>query len=436
MSKRHRLGFTGLFTRDVWMIFIANALGNAAFLGVRDLLSPLYWLRLGFGADMVGTVFATGALSFCVSSLPGGALGTRLGARRTMLLGVIIGAIGQAMLPAALAIPASWRMPWLLASQVIATSGWSFFVVNTVAALAALTTPANRQAAYAMNEVGSGIGMFTGSLGGSMLPGLVARLAKIPMEQPAPYGHAIWGAALLCLAMLLPLVRISRTPVAHQAGAGHARLRLGLPILLLIVAGYFNQATYAAPKAFASAYMDSVLQMPTPLIGTVTSLAMVASIFGSLTSSRLARRYGATRTLRAASAGMALCLLLLVLSRQGILVAAGIIGALGLVGLWRPVFLNLQMEFAAPQWRALLSGITSMGMSLGFASMSYGGGQIVAWAGYRWLYVAGAATAAMGILIASALGRQSPYPTSDSASPGAGPSEAGHSVDGPAPAAP
>ena len=66
--------------------------------------------------------------------------------------------------------------------------------------------------------------------------------------------------------------------------------------MLLIAAGFFNLATYAAPKAFASAYMDSVLQMSTPLIGTVTSLAMVASILGSLTSSRLARRFGATQT--------------------------------------------------------------------------------------------------------------------------------------------
>ena len=80
MSKRHRLEFTGLFSRNIWMIIIANALGERGpFLGIRDLLSPLYWLRLGFGADMVGTVFATGALSFCVSSLPGGALGSRLG---------------------------------------------------------------------------------------------------------------------------------------------------------------------------------------------------------------------------------------------------------------------------------------------------------------------------------------------------------------------
>jgi hypothetical protein len=46
-----------------------------------------------------------------------------------------------------------------------------------------------------------------------------------------------------------------------------------------------------------------------------------------------------------------------------------------------------------------------MGMSLGFGSMSFGGGRIVALAGYRWLFLAGAAIALLGVPIYRALRR-------------------------------
>ncbi|HHX43862.1 MAG TPA: hypothetical protein GX714_07750, partial [Chloroflexi bacterium] len=52
------------YARDVWLLESATALLAGAHLGMMQLLKVLYILRLGYGPDYVGTVFASGALSF------------------------------------------------------------------------------------------------------------------------------------------------------------------------------------------------------------------------------------------------------------------------------------------------------------------------------------------------------------------------------------
>ena len=83
-----RLNAEHRYSRDVWLLCAASALGSGAFLGVSQLLNPLLVLRLGYDATTVGTLSALGAMSFATSSILGGLLGTRLGARRIMILGV------------------------------------------------------------------------------------------------------------------------------------------------------------------------------------------------------------------------------------------------------------------------------------------------------------------------------------------------------------
>ncbi|MBM3188295.1 MAG: MFS transporter, partial [Chloroflexi bacterium] len=81
-------------SRDVWLIAAASGLCSSAFLGMMQLLKVLYVLRLGCGPELVGTLFAAGALSFSLSSLPGGALGARFGPRRMMIVASLALAVG------------------------------------------------------------------------------------------------------------------------------------------------------------------------------------------------------------------------------------------------------------------------------------------------------------------------------------------------------
>lgn len=401
-----RLYDTYRYNRNVWLLCIASALGSGAFLGVRQLLQSLYALRLGFGPEFVGTMYAAGALAFSASSLCGGALGTRLGPKRTMLLGVAVNVGGMALLPLTGSVPESWRFPWLIASQIISSAGWSFYVVNTPAVMAAHTEMANRRGAFALQEACAGLGMLVGAFVGGLLPASIARLTGAHTDMAAPYGTALWTSVLVGLLTAVPLLRT--TAVQVEAGPRKERMpfRVEWPLVLLVMCAFANNASHAAGKAFAAVYMDTIHRLPTAQIGTITSVGMLASIVAALSSSRLARRRSSQEVMRLGALGIAGSLLIMALVPHWLGTAAGLVGLYGLLGMWRPAFSAIQMDMAAPQWRSLVSGACAMGMSLGFGTLSIGGGYIATGLGYPWVFALGATMATLSSFVALRLSRR------------------------------
>ena len=94
-----------------------------------------------------------------------------------------------------------------------------------------------------------------------------------------------------------------------------------------------------------------------------------------------------------ASAAMALDLLMMALIPHWIAAAAGTIVVLALFSLWMPAYQTLQMEFAAPGQRAMVSGAGFMALGLGFGVTSLIGGRLAATTGYPTLFLLGVALA-------------------------------------------
>ncbi|MFP3897556.1 MAG: MFS transporter [Anaerolineales bacterium] len=393
------VGLLSGYNRNIWLLIIASALFTGAYLGMRDLLNALYVLRLGYGPEFVGTVTGVGALSFALSSLPGGALGGRFGVRRMMIIGVLINMLGMVFTPLAESIPETIRYYWLLFAQAFAASGWSIFVVNQIPALTGFTHPRNRQNAFALKEGAAGLGMFVGALVGGMLPGGFAGLLGFTTAQAGPYRHGLYVAMGLALMGLVPLALldpVQRIPRSEDSGS--AALPPLVPVGLLILCAFCGNGAVASYKAFASAYMDLEFSLPTSLIGTITSVGMFLACLAALSSSRLARRRGSGHTMMIASLMLGGNLLLVSLVPHWTAAGLGAIGTLALSALWRPAYQVLQMEMAEPEQRSLISGVGAMAMSLGYSTVSFGGGYVAATVGYRRLFLVGT-----GLAIASAI---------------------------------
>ncbi len=394
------------FSRDVWLVSVTMAMLGGAYLGMMQLVKVLYLLRLGQGPEFLGILFATGALGFAACSLLAGALGGRFGPRRVMIVGGIICAAGMGILPLAESVPRSLLRFWVLLVQVVSSGGWSLVVVNQVAALMTFTTAENRQRAYAMKEAFLGLGTFLGALIGGLLPGVFAGLLHLTTDQPAPYRHTLWVAAAVAAATLVPLVLTSEVRPSAPALRGQAFRPPLLPFAMLVGCGFFNNAAVASQKAFVSAYMDTVLRLPTSSIGVIMSMGQFLAIVGALSSARLARLRGSGHAMMIASSGLALSLLLLATVRHPVATAVGTIGALSLAAVWVPAYQVLQMEMAAPEWRSRMAGAASMGLSLGFGTLSFTGGYIVAGLGYPWVFLAGALSAGLSAAVIGSLPRR------------------------------
>lgn len=368
----------------------AEALLTAGYLGVAQLLRVMFVLRLGYGPEFVGALFAASALSFMLFTVPTAALGRRLGPRRMLLLGSIIATVGMAVFLLTGYASGAWGWILPLGSEVIAAAGFSAMRVNMVTAVLAVTTAETRNGAYALKQALTGLGRLLGTLVGGMLPAAFAGLLGTTTEYPGPYRCGLVAAVVLGLVSLVPLA--SAPPMPNEARELTARkTRSSLrPLVPLLACGVLFNAGYASCQAFVYAYMDRELLLPTSAVGVISALGLALAIPGALSCSGLARKRGGGFPMALSAAGLAVNLGMMALIRQWWAAGLGTVAMSVSFNIYMPAFQMLQMEVADPEWRWLAAGAGLMSMSLGFGLMSLAGGHIVAAWGYRTVFVLGA----------------------------------------------
>jgi MFS family permease len=386
--------------RDVWLLGVASGLLAASFHGMMQLLKVIYWLRLGHGPEFIGILFATGAVTYTLVSLPASALGRRLGHRRMMIVGAITNVLGIAILPLTEVVPEAVQPLWPFLVQVIVAVGWATFLVNQTPGLMAFTTKENRSTAFPLKQALTGLGTFLGMLVGGMLPEAFAGLLHLTTDRPAPYGYALWVSAAVGLFSLVPLVRVSPVQeVARSRASRVSRPPFLLHLALLMVVAFLNNGAVASCRTFYSAYMDQQLALPTSLIGTISSVGLFLASLATLGSSHLARRRSNGYIMIIASLGLASSLLLMSAIGHWVPAGLGTVGMLTLSSLWIPAFEVLQMEMAHPEWRSLVAGACSMAAGSSFIVMNFAGGRIVTAVGYRPLFLTGTVLAVLSAIL-------------------------------------
>ena len=396
-SRAHAT-FSG-FGRDVNLLLTATGILAISFFGIQMLLKILYVLRLGYGPAYLGMFNAAGALGYMAMSLPAGALGARLGLKRTMTLGVTVSMLGVAMLPFTEFVPLQAQPSWPILSQLILSGGYAMFSINLVPALMATTTNENRNSAYALSSTLRGLGTFVGTIFGGLLPGIFAVLIGQSVDTPGPYRLALWLGAAFGLVALFPLARIrsveSDEEVVEIDPVGKNAFPL-LPMGLLIVYVCFSQAANATCQSFCSAYMDTELMLSPLAIGLITGAGQFFAIFAPLLGPRLAARHGNGWTMMMTTLGSALSLLPLILIATWYGAGLGRFGTLMLGAMWMPALQVYQMELVDRRWRSLAYAAVSMAMGLSFGVISYAGGYVAAGWGYDSLFTMGLILSAMG----------------------------------------
>jgi predicted MFS family arabinose efflux permease len=392
-------GATGALGHQFWLLSLAVALMGIGFQGMVQLLKVLYELRLGFDAGFVGTLFAIGAASFALASVPAGALGSRLGARAVMLLGATLTTVGAIVLASTQLLPAPLRALGPFVFELTGATGWSFLVVNQVAALTMVTSPISRKHAFGLKEALMGIGLFVGALVGGMLPGFFALSLGVTTAEAAPYGLAILTAGILSASAFIPLILLHPTPRVQRISASVPSLPPLGPLLLVGMCAFLNNAAFASVRVFSPAYLDTVFSLPTSLIGAVASVGTLLAIGAALSSARVARGRGSIFAMLIATTITGISVLVMAVFPHWSIVALGLIGALGMASLWMPSYQIVQMDMAAAEWRSVVAGAGSLAMSLGFGTMSLAGGYIAVAFGYRTLYALAALLAFASALL-------------------------------------
>lgn len=399
------------FGRDASMLIIASGLFAVSFFGVQTLLKVLYVIRLGYGPEYIGLFNSIGAITYMSMGLPSGALGSRFGARRMMIIGGIFGVAGMVSLPLTEFVPSSLRSFWPNFSQVLTIMGWAMLNVNLVPALMANTTEWNRNNVYALNSAFREAGTLAGTLVGGVLPGFFAGVIRQTLDDPAPYRYALWVGAGLGLVAVMPLTFVKRvkstTTRAQVKPNGPMPI---IPVLTMAIYIYVRHAGWATCRGFCNAYMDTDLHLATASIGLINSIAQVAAIIAALITPRLLARYNNGNVLLTTTVGVSLSLLPIAFVPHWAAVGLGRIAYRMVSAIWIPTLQVFQMELVDSEWRSLTYGVTAMAMGFGFGSMSLAGGYIIAARGYGSFFLVGACCELVATVILWWILRKRPLP--------------------------
>jgi MFS family permease len=181
--------------------------------GASDLLFNLYLTRLGYREDFIGLVNAVTQLVWAGAAATAGALAERWSARRVLIVGALIFALGYAGRGIVTA-------PWLIIltfSVGCVGGGWVFAI--GMAYIAEYTTAAKRLGAIALYTMASSLSTTLGSIGGGWLPDLFARISG---EQGGGAGAIrvtlLLSAGIMFLSVL-PLLGVGPPPTEPEPPA-------------------------------------------------------------------------------------------------------------------------------------------------------------------------------------------------------------------------
>ncbi len=218
--------------RSVYMLqagLVVNAFGNGA--AAPFMVIYLHDVRR-VPLALAGLAASTSAVCGLGAALVAGSLGDRLGARPTMVGGLLLSTTAYALYPLL-------RQPWqAFALAALAGVGIGTWLTMQSSLLAAITPAELRHAAFAQQRVAANLGLGLGGMTGGLL---------VTVAQPATFTRLFLLNAATFLAYIAVLLRVPVPPVGSGATAaaagGYRRVLRDRPFLgvaavnFLLVAG-------------------------------------------------------------------------------------------------------------------------------------------------------------------------------------------------------
>ena len=365
----------GRISPPVWRILLHSSLFGLAG-SVADLLFNFYLVSLGYGADIAGLLSTVNRVAGVVLGLPIGLLIDRIGARRSLLIGVVCYSGGWAL---ALLSGALWA---LALTQFLVGTAQILALTSVVPLMTGVTRSSDRATVFGLNASAAMMIGLLGSLAGGLLPALAAGLLAIGPQDVMAYRLALTTVVVIALTAVLPVLRgvpeHSRDEVATSAEPVQARLSprrllaFALPALLLGVGS-------GAILPFQNLYFRQQFGLSDAAVGAVLAATALVMGLGAVIGVPISTRLGLQRAAAMLRVGAVPAILLMLIPAllpatlgfclRGLFVAASF-----------PLNDALVMHVTPARQRGAAMSLTSVLWSLGWA----GAAIVSGWAQLRW----------------------------------------------------
>lgn len=320
---------------------LSTFLVQGAHIGSR-VVASLFALKLGASPFTVGLLIGVYAVFPLMLGVYSGRISDRYGARRPMLFGIVLLAMG-------LAFPVVWQsLPALFVSAVLIGTGFVFFNVSNQTLGGALGTPEERTRNFAT----LGLGYAGGHLAGPVAAGYAIEYLGYA------YGYLILAVFTIAPVILIALDKRLDTHAGRPAGPRRNTFELlKAPALrrMVIVSGLITTG-WDLFGFYVPIYGHSI-GLGASTIGNILGAFAAATFIIRALVPRLTRRYGIEPVLAAATfAGALLFLPFPVVDYVPVLFALAF--GIGLaLGVSQPLTLNLAYNHSPPGRAGEVTGL-------------------------------------------------------------------------------
>ncbi len=372
------------FSDNARLVLYALSLIGISY-GSFTTLFNLYIVELGFDEAFLGILIGISAAGAAIASVPCGLLVDRIGARRGLLLGTAVTALG-------ILIEVTITIAWILIiGAVIAAVGVALIFVAQLPFLAANSTERDRMHLY---SVAAAIFVLAG-IGGSLLAGFVPgwiREVFPDLSVAASYRATLLATGAISGLSLFALVRMRETGRPEWVRPSREVIQTTYrspAVRRLIVTGLFLSLGGGLIVPFFNVFYQEVYGASTELIGIARAVGITVTVAGSLGAPWLGGRLGLVGAVVAARLLSGPFLILMGVSP--VLVVAVFFFAIRtfMVYMSDPLHSDFSMRIVPPEIRATANSLTFMSWNITLGIGGYLGGVMIASLGYPPVFILG-----------------------------------------------
>jgi len=372
-------------SRVLFFVFATVLLDMVGF-GIVIPLLPFYVQSMGGSAEIVGLLLGTFAFMQMIATPILGRLSDRYGRRPIILASLFGNAV--AMLIFALAAERAW-LPLLFVSRILA-GGTAGNLAACQAAVADVTSGADRAAG--MGRVGAGIGL--GMVIGPVLGSAISRLHP----NAPPLVAALFATVdLLGVYVLMPETRAASAHAAGMPAASRRTFRSAVtdPPILAVMAIYFLTFICMTNVQVSLALLaDARLGWSATEVGHLFGLyGLMALLVQGGIIGNLSRRFPSVNVLVGGTVAIGLGMAAIGAAYSPMLLVVGVALAGFGAGLTNPTLASLASQHA---------GMAQQGAILGFAQSAGGAARTIGpvWSGFLYARLGAAAPFVSGVIAA------------------------------------
>lgn len=372
------------FSHNARLVLLALALIGISY-GSFTTLFNLYIVELGYDEAFLGLLIGISAAGAAIASVPCGLLIDRIGARRGLLLGTAVTALG-------IIIEVTITIAWiLLIGAIIAAVGVALIFVAQAPFFAANSTERDRMHLY---SVAAAIFVVAG-IGGSLFAGFVPSGFEglFPdLSVAASYRATLLASGAISAMSLVALIQLRETGRPEWVRPSREVVSTSFhspAVRRLILTGLFLSLGGGLIVPFFNVFFQEELGASTAVVGVSRAVGITVTVMGSLGAPWLGGRLGLVWAVIIARLLSAPFLLLMGLSPFLALAVAFFALRTFMVYMSDPLHTDFSMRIVPPEIRGTANSLTFMSWNITLGLGGWLGGRLITAYGYELPFILG-----------------------------------------------